>query len=32
MIRTHFTPQMQSEKRTQKYAGWKNMVEQVLYK
>lgn len=32
MTRTRFTPQMQSEKSTQKYAGWKNAVEQVLHK
>lgn len=32
MTRTRFTPQMQSEERAQKYAGWKNAVEQVLHK
>ncbi|WP_195565544.1 glycerol kinase GlpK [Blautia wexlerae] len=32
MTRTHFTPQMQPEERGQKYAGWKNAVEQVLNK
>ncbi len=32
MTRTCFTPQMQSEERAQKYAGWKNAVEQVLHK
>lgn len=32
MTRTRFTPQMQSEERTQKYAGWKSAVEQVLHK
>ena len=32
MTRTRFTPQMQPEERAQKYAGWKNAVEQVLHK
>nr|WP_288673388.1 glycerol kinase GlpK [uncultured Blautia sp.] len=32
MTRTRFTPQMQSEERAQKYAGWKSAVEQVLHK
>lgn len=32
MTRTRFIPQMQSEERAQKYAGWKNAVEQVLHK
>lgn len=32
MTRTRFTPQMQSEECAQKYAGWKNAVEQVLHK
>lgn len=32
MTRTRFTSQMQSEERTQKYAGWKSAVEQVLHK
>lgn len=32
MTRIRFTPQMQSEERAQKYAGWKNAVEQVLHK
>ena len=32
MTRIRFTPQMQPEERAQKYAGWKNAVEQVLHK
>lgn len=32
MTRTRFTPQMQSDECVQKYAGWKNAVEQVLHK
>ncbi len=32
MTRTRFAPQMQPEERAQKYAGWKNAVEQVLHK
>lgn len=32
MTRTRFTPQMQSGECVQKYAGWKNAVEQVLHK
>ena len=32
MTRTRFTPQMKPEERAQKYAGWKNAVEQVLHK
>lgn len=32
MTRIRFTPQMQPEERAQKYAGWKNAVEQVLQK
>lgn len=32
MTRTRFTPQMQSDECVQKYAGWKNAVEQVLNK
>ncbi len=32
MTHIRFTPQMQPEERAQKYAGWKNAVEQVLHK
>ena len=32
MTRIRFTPQMQPEECAQKYAGWKNAVEQVLHK
>lgn len=32
MTCTRFTSQMQPEERAQKYAGWKNAVEQVLHK